>query len=286
MKNSQIFIVLLILTILSTACGSQTVVFDKAKVRSEIDAANAVFMENVNEKGGAGMADVYTEDGKWMIPNSPTLDGRMAIGEAFAGLFGSGQIHLELITDDIHGNNEMVVEEGRGILSTKTGYIIDDSKYLVIWKKEAGEWKIFLDMYNSNLNVAGDNVKIVESWYETVGAGDLEPFLAAMTEETVWNEAENFPYAGGNPYIGPENVLQGVFVPIGAEWEYWKTTNLSFLGTADGNVIVTGVYEGKHKTTGKTVAAQFVHHYVLTNDGKMVSFQQYTDTKQVAAAMQ
>lgn len=281
MKNLLFLFVFAALTM--TAYG-QTTSFDKVKIRSEIDAANAIFMENVNEKGGAGMADVYTKDGKWMIPNTPTIEGNTAIGEVFSGLFGSGQIQLELITQDIHGNNDMIVEEGQGILSTKAGDVIDDSKYLVIWKKEDGAWKIFLDMYNSNLNVVAENIKTVESWYEAVMSGQPEPFFAAMTEQTIWNEADNFPYANGNPYIGPDAVMNGVFGPIFADWEHWNTTELNFHGTPDGHVFVTGVYDGKHKKTGKTVAAQFVHHYVLAN-GKMVSFQQYTDTKQVAEAM-
>jgi len=43
-----------------------------------------------------------------------------------------------------------------------------------------------------------------------------------MSPDIQWNEAENFVYADGNPYVGPDAVVNGVFARLGAEWEYWN----------------------------------------------------------------
>lgn len=40
--------------------------------------------------------------------------------------------------------------------------------------------------------------------------GDIPAVLSDMHPAIVWNEAENFPYADGNPYISPQTVLEGV----------------------------------------------------------------------------
>jgi uncharacterized protein len=48
-------------------------------------------------------------------------------------------------------------------------------------------------------------------------------------------------------------------------------------------VVVEGRYRGKMKTTGTPVDAQFAHVWHL-RDGRVVGFQEYTDTKQWAAA--
>jgi ketosteroid isomerase-like protein len=43
--------------------------------------------------------------------------------------------------------------------------------------------------------------------------------------------------------------------------------------------VVEGRYTGKYKSTGAAIDAQFVHSWTLRG-GKVVAFQQYTDTPQ------
>ena len=110
-----------------------------------------------------------------------------------------------------------------------------------------------------------------------------EAVLGAMAEDIVWNEAENYPYADGNPYVGPQAVAEGVFARIGAEWEYFELDVQDSL--QDGNRIAFfGRYNAKHRESGKTMSAQFVHVWTLV-DGKAARFQQYADTAQTQAAM-
>lgn len=54
--------------------------------------------------------------------------------------------------------------------------------------------------------------------------------------------------------------------------------------TVDGDTVaVEGRYRGTWKATGTPVDAQFVHVWRL-RDGKVIQFQQYTDTLQWARA--
>ena len=55
-----------------------------------------------------------------------------------------------------------------------------------------------------------ENAKLIEALYAAFGRGDIPTVLAAFDPNIEWTEAENFIYADGNPYIGPEAVLQGV----------------------------------------------------------------------------
>ena len=50
------------------------------------------------------------------------------------------------------------------------------------------------------------------------------------------------------------------------------------------NVLATLRYKAKHKKSGKTIDSQTAHLWTL-KDGKIVAFQQFTDTKQAAAAV-
>lgn len=127
------------------------------------------------------------------------------------------------------------------------------------------------------------NVDLVRSIYQAFAAGDVAAVLAAMSGDMVWNEAENFPYADGNPYRGPQAILGGVFARLGTEWDGFAALPEEFLDAGD-TVVVLGRYRGTHKATGKPLDAQLAHVWRVS-DGKAVAFQQYTDTLQAARAV-
>jgi ketosteroid isomerase-like protein len=128
------------------------------------------------------------------------------------------------------------------------------------------------------------NLVIVRALYEAFAKGDVPTVLGAFTPDAEWREAENFPYADGNPYVGPGAILQGVFMRLATEWEAFAANPAQFLDAGD-TVIVTGRYTGAYKATGRSIDAQFAHVWTLAN-GKVARFQQYTDTLQVARAVQ
>ena len=128
------------------------------------------------------------------------------------------------------------------------------------------------------------NLNIIKQMYHAVANGDFPAFLNSMDAAIEWNEAENFPYADGNPYIGPNAVAAGVFGRIAADWEYWTLSDLEYHDCNPDKIIVTGRYNAKNKTTEKIIKAQFMHMWTLSNN-KATRFQQYADTKQVADAM-
>ncbi|MBL7743069.1 MAG: nuclear transport factor 2 family protein, partial [Chitinophagaceae bacterium] len=96
-----------------------------------------------------------------------------------------------------------------------------------------------------------------------------------------WNEAESFIYGDNKPFIGPDAVVNGVFAKIGGEWDGFTITNLQVINMDNGMVLATGRYQAKYKKNGAVLDAQMAHVWTL-KDGKIVKFQQYTDTKQFA----
>ena len=126
-----------------------------------------------------------------------------------------------------------------------------------------------------------DNVGNVDGIYKSFAAGDVPAVLAAFDANIIWNEAEHFPYADGNPYKGPEAVVNGVFARLGSEWDYYNLVDIELHDMANNQVLATGRYQAKYKKNGKTIDAQFAHLWTL-KEGKVLSFQQYADTKGVA----
>jgi hypothetical protein len=52
----------------------------------------------------------------------------------------------------------------------------------------------------------GKNGDIVKALYDAFGKGDVPAVLGAFDPEIQWRQAENFLYADGNPYAGPQAV--------------------------------------------------------------------------------
>ncbi len=138
----------------------------------------------------------------------------------------------------------------------------------------------------AQLGVVSDpgNVAVVDGLYQAFVKGDVPAVLSVMDANIVWNEAEGFPYADRNPYIGPDAVLNGVFARIGAEWDYFNLTGIQLHDMSGNMVLATLRYKAKHKITGKMIDSQTAHLWTL-KDGKITAFQQFTDTKQAAEAV-
>lgn len=124
------------------------------------------------------------------------------------------------------------------------------------------------------------NVQLIQGLYDAFAAGDVPGVLGRMSPEIVWNEAENFPYADGNPYVGPAAVANGVFARCATEWNGFAVLVDEILDAGD-TIVVLGRYRGTYKATGRAQNTQFAHVWRIAN-GKAVRFQQHADTLQVA----
>jgi ketosteroid isomerase-like protein len=128
------------------------------------------------------------------------------------------------------------------------------------------------------------NVAILQSGYESFAKGDVPAVLAILDSKVEWNEAENFIYGNNKTIVGHDAIVNEVFMKLGTEWENFRIVNLQLINMDNGMVLATGRYQGKYKKNGAVVDAQMAHVWTL-NDGKVIKFQQYTDTKQFVEAI-
>jgi ketosteroid isomerase-like protein len=124
------------------------------------------------------------------------------------------------------------------------------------------------------------NADVVRSFYERVGSGDLPGGLALVAEDARWTEMETFGHAG--VYVGPDAIRDHIFARIGAEWAPFGLEVDEVLD-AGASVVGVGTYSGTCKETGKSFAARVVHLFRV-HDGRIVAFEQFTDTAAIQAA--
>ena len=129
-----------------------------------------------------------------------------------------------------------------------------------------------------------NNVQRIHDLYAAFGRGDIPTVLGALDEAVAWREAESNPYQpSGEAWIGPEAVLENLFVRLGGEWQEF-TVHPEHVHDAGDRVVVEARYTGTFLATGKSLDAQVCHVWTL-EDGRVTSFQQYVDTAQMQAVM-
>lgn len=129
---------------------------------------------------------------------------------------------------------------------------------------------------------ANQNIQIIDKLYEAFSTGDMPTVLGAMHIQIEWNEAESNSLADRNPYIGPDAILEGVFARLGANHEYFGLKDIKTHGMSENKVLATLRYDGKVRATGKVYNAQAAHLWTLNDEGEVIAFQQYVDTKKLA----
>jgi len=124
--------------------------FDLDKARTTISDQTAKFSEAFKNRDSVALAAHYAEDGMVMPPNSEAVkkDGLVSL---WGGWIRSGIKELKLSVQDVAGNDDMLTETGTYELVGDNNKSLDNGKYVVVWKKENGSWKIFRDIFNTNL---------------------------------------------------------------------------------------------------------------------------------------
>jgi uncharacterized protein len=128
---------------------------------------------------------------------------------------------------------------------------------------------------------ATTSVDTMKALYDAFGRGDIAAVIAGMDEAVEWNLAEGHPWHTGRALVGPQEVLEGVLARIAAEYDDFRVVTHRFIGAGD-TVVVEARYEAlRARATGRPLHAQAAHVWDL-RDGKVVRFQQYIDTRQLA----
>jgi ketosteroid isomerase-like protein len=91
---------------------------------------------------------LYTDDARLLPPNSPVITGKDNLKKFWGGMMSSG-IKPVLKTVSAFKYGKTAIEEG--IATIYAGdQVVDTMKYIVIWKKINGTWKMYQDIFNSD----------------------------------------------------------------------------------------------------------------------------------------
>ncbi len=122
----------------------------QGEVRAAIAQGSQHFMETFRRQDAAGMGALYTEDGQALPPGGDIAHGQAAIGAVWQGVFDAGLKEAHLETREVEGFDDTAYEVGAYTLLRAGGQVADRGKYIVIWKRVDGQWRLHRDIWNSS----------------------------------------------------------------------------------------------------------------------------------------
>lgn len=113
-------------------------------------AGNQLFMDAL-ANGSTTLGSVYTTDALLMNANNDMIRGNSAIGDFWKKGYDGGLKRVKLETLEAEQQGNVIIEIGRYTAYGANDAQMDMGKYIVIWKKENGTWKIYRDIGNTNM---------------------------------------------------------------------------------------------------------------------------------------
>ena len=143
--------------ILAAGC-SVTPKVDPIAEMHAIRALDSRFSAAVARLDVVGTAALYAPDATILPPGLPAVHGADAIRTMLASLFTAPGLSITLRPQriDIAAAGDLATDQGEVEvgMNTAEGPVIEVSKYLEVWRKVDGEWKLMYDTWNANEPVA------------------------------------------------------------------------------------------------------------------------------------
>ena len=121
---------------------------------ARIRAGTNSWAQSFNAGNAGAVVALYSEDALLMPPGAPPARGTAAIKEAIAKEIAGakkGGVTFTLGTnDEVVVGGEMAWHSGAYFIMDKAGKPVETGKYLEVWEKKNGKWRIVRDIWNSD----------------------------------------------------------------------------------------------------------------------------------------
>lgn len=133
---------------------------DQAAIGAKIDSLNTVYIGAVGSRDTTALVNLYTDDAHMMPANMARADGHDAIHKSWAGVLAMPGLDLKFTSNTkvVSEAGDMAVDLGTYTFAAngpKGKPMTDNGKYVTVWKKVNGEWKILVDTFNSDMPAPG-----------------------------------------------------------------------------------------------------------------------------------
>ncbi len=124
----------------------------QAGTREGLLAADKAWAAAYSAKDLSKSVAAVDSEGALLWPNAPAIVGKTAIAKAIQDDFSQGDLSWRARSASVARSGDLGITTGDYTLkSVSGGAVIDNGKYLTVWKKAAdGRWKVLRDMFNTD----------------------------------------------------------------------------------------------------------------------------------------
>jgi ketosteroid isomerase-like protein len=124
--------------------------FDKAWAKSFIDSINLRFSREIAAGDSVALASHYWQDAQMLLDNSEPVNGDKIVN-AWGAAIRAGMNSMTFTTTDLKGGPNFLIETGSYEMKLGKNPVIDRGKYIVVWEKRNGEWKLYRDIGSTSM---------------------------------------------------------------------------------------------------------------------------------------
>ncbi len=123
-----------------------------ADVLESISLNNKKLCAAVANGDAAAAAALYAQGARLMPPNMGIVESP-DLASYWQGAIDMGIVDATLTSDTVDVYGDTAIEVGAYVLFGPDRIEIDNGTYLVVWRNEDGTWKLFQDIFNTNVPV-------------------------------------------------------------------------------------------------------------------------------------
>ena len=116
---------------------------DLSTLQNEIELKLREFENHLKIGDSIALGEMYMVDAE-IIPHTV---GRENIIKVFGSMIRDSITGSSFKTRQLWGDNQLLVEDGTGTWSHANGTVVGRGRYLLVWKKDNGKWKILRDTW-------------------------------------------------------------------------------------------------------------------------------------------
>ena len=134
------------------ACGQGSApAVDTAAEAAKIMALESEWSDRFGQGDIDYIVDLHASNGIQMPPNAESVVGSEALRAAWQGMYDTEGLSVswESSAAFVSASGDMAWDYGKASMTSPDGKTTP-MKYLVVWTREGGEWKVAADMFNAN----------------------------------------------------------------------------------------------------------------------------------------
>ncbi len=116
---------------------------DMRMLEKEIESRLREYEHHLQNGDSLALGDMYMLDAEII----PSTVGRDNIIKAFGHMIRDSITGSRFETTQLWGNDQLLVEDGTGAWFHTDGTVVGRGRYLLVWKKDDGKWKILRDTW-------------------------------------------------------------------------------------------------------------------------------------------